>query len=57
MASADQQAIPAEAIAEGPDIQTLDKDRLAEARSITQTNKPHSLKLVGWKTKPRKQEL
>ena len=59
VAPADLQASP-QAIAEGPDIKTLDKDRLAEARKINHTNKPLGLKLGGWKppqTKPRKQEL
>ena len=59
VAPADLQASP-QAIAEAPDIKTLDKDRLAEARKINHTNKPLGLKLGGWKppqTKPRKQEL
>ena len=59
VAPADLQASP-QAIAEGPDIKTLDKDRLAEARKINHTNKPLGLKLGGWKppqTKPHKQEL
>ena len=48
VAPADLQASP-QAIAEGPDIKTLDKDRLAEARKINHTNKPLGLKLGGWK--------
>ena len=48
------------AFPDGPDVATLDKDRLVEARKISQNNQPTNKKLTGWQpqnTKPRKQEL
>ena len=47
-------------LTDGPEVASLDKDRLAEARRISDKNKPNNIKLTGWQpaqTKPRKQEL
>ena len=47
-------------LADGPQVTSLDMDRLAQARNISGENKPTDAKLSGWKplnTKPRKQEM
>ena len=58
-ASPDRQVTP-RAFEGGPDIKDLIMPRLEAARNISNTNKPASEKLNGWKplqTKPRKDEL
>jgi hypothetical protein len=47
-------------IAGGPDITTLDKERLSAARNISESNKPEHANLNRWQplsTKPRQKEL